>query len=145
MPNRILTGTTYYSEIRGRLGVGDDIVSDADIDALSVLPIAEAKIIASVPGYASLTGDNANYVYTAAICMVAAILAPSMNARIKKSKKDFDFSLENQTVDWGKRSIELVDEAYEYIGLIDVVSGESIPIFGVAGPTRTKQTRYGCQ
>ncbi len=145
MPNRILTGTTYHGEIRGRLGVGDDIVSNTDIDALSVLPVAEAKIIASVPGYASLTNDNANYVYTAAICMVAAILAPSMTARIKKSKKDFDFSLENQTVDWGKRSIELVDEAFEYIGLIEAVGGESIPVLGVAGPTRVKQSQYGCQ
>lgn len=136
VPNKILTSETYHEEIRGRLGVGLDIVSNTDIDALSVLPIGEAKIIASVPDYSSLTGDDSNYVYAAAICMVAAILAPSMPARIKKSKKDFDFSIENQSVDWRARSVELVDDAYALIDLISTKTVSDAPIFGVAGSTR---------
>lgn len=138
MPNRILTTETYHDEIRWRLGVGEEILSNASIDAPSVLPIAEAKVIKNVPQYSELVGDDANYLYAAAICMVAAMLAPSMAARIKKSKKDFDWSIENQIVDWQVVSIALVDEAFEHIGLIeDGGSAQStIPVFGVSGPTR---------
>lgn len=87
MANKILTTETYHEEIRGRLGVGEDVISDADIDALSVLPIGESRIVKAIPDYAELTGDDQTYVYAAAVCMVAAILAPSMTARIKKSKR----------------------------------------------------------
>lgn len=85
--NKILTTETYHEEIRGRLGVGEDVISDADIDALSVLPIGESRIVKAVPDYAELTGEDQTYVYAAAVCMVAAILVPSMTARIKKSKR----------------------------------------------------------
>ncbi|APB75626.1 hypothetical protein [Paenibacillus polymyxa] len=140
--NKILTTETYYEEIRGRLGVGEDVISDADIDALSVLPIGESRIIKAVPDYAVLTGDDQTYVYAATVCMVAAILAPSMTARIKKSKKDFDFSFENQVVDWKKYAVQLVDEVYEFIESISTVQqGTNVPVFGVAGPTRTKEGR----
>ncbi|MFT9371694.1 MAG: hypothetical protein ABF621_24050 [Paenibacillus polymyxa] len=74
--------------------------------------------------------------------MVAAILAPSMTARIKKSKKDFDFSFENQVVDWKKYAVQLVDEAYEFIESISTVQqGTDVPVFGVAGPTRVRERR----
>jgi hypothetical protein len=138
VPNRILTGTTYYSEIQGRLGVDANILPTADIDALSVLPIAEAKLISSVPDYQTLIGDDKSYLYAAAICMVAAILAPSMAVRIKKSKKDFDFSIENQSVDWKKRAIELVDEAYSLIDMISTKTVTHLPQMVVSGPTRAK-------
>lgn len=142
MANKILTTETYHEEIRGRLGVGEDVVSNADIDALSILPIAELKVVAAVPDYAELVDDDRNCVYAAAVCMVAAILAPSMGARIKKAKKDFDFSIENQAVDWSKQAIGLIDEAYSLIDQISSVeSSRGIPIFGVSGPTRAKQER----
>jgi hypothetical protein len=140
LPNRILTTETYHDEIRGRLGVGEEIITNVSIDVPSVLPIAESKIIANVPDYVDLTGDDAGYLYAAATCMVAAILAPSMGARIKKSKKDFDWSIENQLVDWQTAANALVDEAYELIGMIQN-GGSTVsvaPAFGVSGPTRLK-------
>ncbi|OMD87823.1 MULTISPECIES: hypothetical protein [Paenibacillus] len=142
MANKILITDTYHDEVRGRLGVGEDVISDADIDALSVLPIAEAKVIKEVPDYADLVEDDRNYVYAAAVSMVAAILAPSMTARIAKSKKDFDYSIENQVVDWRAFGIQLIDDAYALIDLISTVTpGTDAPIFGVAGPTRYKERR----
>ncbi|MEK4474346.1 hypothetical protein NSQ91_14110 [Paenibacillus sp. FSL R7-0048] len=142
MANKILITDTYHDEVKGRLGVGEDVISDADIDALSVLPIAEAKVIKEVPDYADLVEDDRNYVYAAAVSMVAAILAPSMTARIAKSKKDFDYSIENQVVDWRAFGIQLIDDAYALIDLISTVTpGTDAPIFGVAGPTRYKERR----
>jgi hypothetical protein len=145
MANKILTTETYHEEIRGCLGVGEDVISNTDIDALSVLPIAEAKVIAAVPDYTDLIDDDRNYVYAAAVSMVAAMLAPSMTARIAKSKKDFDFSIENQVVDWRARGIQLVDDAYALIDLIStVIPSTDTPIFGVAGPTRYKERWRTC-
>lgn len=142
MPNRILNTQTYHTEIQARLGVGADALPNVDIDAISVLPIAEARIIKAVPNYVDLTGDDANYLYAATICLVAAMLAPSMPARIKKSKKDFDFSFENQAMNWTARSIELVDEAYSMIDFISTQAGSDAPIFGVAGPTRANASLH---
>lgn len=145
MANKILTTETYHEEIRGRLGVGEDVVSNTDIDALSILPIAEAKVIAAVPDYAELIDDDRNYVYAAAISMVAAMLAPSMTARIAKSKKDFDFSIEVQAVDWRAFGIQLVDDAYSLIDLIStVIPGVDTSVFGVSGPTRYKERWRRC-
>ncbi|MNC25490.1 hypothetical protein D3C75_735790 [compost metagenome] len=99
-------------------------------------------MIAAVPDYAELVDDDWNYVYAAAVCMVAAILAPSMGARIKKAKKDFDFSIENQAVDWSKRAIELIEEVYSLIDQISTVDANlTYPTFGVSGPTRAKHER----
>ncbi|MDT0123881.1 hypothetical protein Q9R46_14565 [Paenibacillus sp. RRE4] len=141
--NKILTTETYHEEIRGRLGVGEDVVSNTDIDALSVLPIGEARIITAVPNYDELTGVDEIYVYAAAVCMVAAILAPSMAAKIKKTMKDFDFSFENQAVNWESRASQLVDEANEFIGLIST-SQETpdAPLLMLSGPTREKERRH---
>lgn len=137
MANKILIGSTYYSEIRGRLGVSISDVSDTDIDARSVMNIAENQVIAIVPNYATLNGIDSDYVYTAAVCMVAAILAPSMAMKMKKSKKDFDSAFENQTVNWQKRSADLINDAYAAIGMISTQTSETaLPLFGVAGPTR---------
>lgn len=142
MANKILDSESYHGEIRGRLGVGEDVLPNADIDAPSVLPLAELKVIAAVPNYEDLSVDDEVYIYAAAICMVAAILAPSMTARFKKMKRDFDFTVENQTVDWSKRSIALIDEAYSFIDQISTVeSGHVVPVFGVSGPTRAKNER----
>lgn len=142
MANKILNTDTYHDEIRGRLGVGEDVLSNVDIDAPSVLPIGENKVISSVPDYENLDDEDNNYLYAAAICMVAAILAPSMVARFKKAKKDFDFFYENQTVNWNKISNDLFDEAYGYIDQIStVVQGRDIPVIGLAGPTRLKEMR----
>jgi hypothetical protein len=143
MPNKILTGSTYYSEIRGRLGVSVSDISNDDIDARSVMAIAEKKVIESVPDYETLTGSDSDYVYTAAICMVAAMLAPSMATRLKKSKKDFDSGFENQTIDWNNRSIALIDDCYAAIGEISTqASLTGFSVFGVAGPTRANAPKY---
>lgn len=138
VPNKILIGDTYHEEIRGRLGVDDSIVTDVDIDAPSVLPIAEVRIIKDVPNYESLTGDDQLYLYAAAVSLVAAILAPSMGARIKKSKKDFDFTIENEKVNWSARSDQLQDEAYSFLNMISTQTVANLPMMGVSGPTRAK-------
>ncbi|MHA7963530.1 hypothetical protein ACX93W_05235 [Paenibacillus sp. CAU 1782] len=141
MPNNILNSETYHEEIRSRLGVGADIVSDADIDAPSVLPIAEDRIIEMVPDYETATDKKERYIYAAAICMVAAILAHSMNVRIRKAKKDFDFTIENFATDWGQLKKMLMEEIEGLIGSITDDEGSTKQMLDFAGPTRLKESR----
>lgn len=142
LANRILKTNTYHDEIRARLGVGKEIISDNDIDAPSVVPVGEAKVIARVPGYVDLTDDNAVFLYSATICTIAAILAPSMYVRIKKATKDFDFTVENFETDWDKVAAEAQAEAEELLSYIPEASPAcNVPIFGLAGPTRAKANR----
>ena len=117
-------------------------MSNAEIDAPSVLPVAEAKVISIVPNYADLSEDEASYLYAAAVCKVAATLAPSMAARIKKAKKDFDFTVENREVNWNVIRGQLLEEINELISLIVDGNIPATPIFGVAGPTRFKESKW---
>jgi hypothetical protein len=141
--NRILTTSTYHDEIRGRLGVSASILPNADIDAPSVLPIAEARVISRMTDYASLTGDDQSFAYAAAIAMTAALLAPSMGSRIKKSEADSDYKYENTIVDWNQRARELEAEAYSWIDYISTQPIVELPPMAVAGPTRLKQQQQG--
>lgn len=145
MPNKILTTETYHEEIRNRLGVSEGEMPDTQIDSFSVLPIVEARLIRIVPNYAELTGDDQVYMYGAAICAVAAMLAPALAGRLKQSMKDFDFSYTNQTVDWAAVGAALQAEADGLIGLISTQTsgGLTTPMMRVAGPTRAKE-RWRC-
>jgi hypothetical protein len=137
--NRILTTSTYHDEIRGRLGVDKNILPDSDIDAPSILPIAEARVVARVPDYARLTGDDQSFVYAAAVAMVAALLAPTMPSKLKASEGDSDYKYTNNPVNWSARAKELEDEAYSWIDYISTQPVVELPPMTLAGPTRLKQ------
>ncbi|MDK8182109.1 hypothetical protein [Paenibacillus sp. UMB4589-SE434] len=141
MANKILITDTYHREIQALLGVSDKILPNTDIDAPSVLFVAEAKVIAAVPDYASLLDDDKAFLYAATIHMVAAILAPSMSTRIAKSKKDFDFSYEHFQIDWQKRGQLLMQEAYDLIDFISTQDTAEHPVFSATGPTRVSKKR----
>jgi len=128
--------TTYHDEVRARLGVTLATLPDTDIDAPSVLPVAEGMVVARVPDYATLTVDNQSFVYAAAICMIGAVLSPSMAARIKASEGDSDYKYTNQAVAWEERKRDLTAEAYSLMDLISTQITVELPQVGVAGPTR---------
>jgi hypothetical protein len=130
---------TYHDEVRARLGVDKGTLPDSDIDAPSVLPVAEGLVVARVPDYATLTTDNQSFVYAAAICMIGAVLAPSMPARIKASEGDSDYKYTNQAVAWEERKRELTAEAYSLMDMISTQITVELPQVGAAGPTRYAQ------
>jgi hypothetical protein len=131
--------TTYHDEVRARLGVTLATLPDTDIDAPSVLPVAEGMVVSRVPDYATLTTDNQSFVYAACICMIGAVLAPSMAARIKASEGDSDYKYTNQAVAWEERKRDLTAEAYSLMDLISTQVTVELPQAGVAGPTRYAQ------
>lgn len=122
MANLILTADGWQGRVRNRLGVDDTYLTDADIAQPDIISVAEANIIDQVPDYADLTGSKRTWLEAATVCECAALLCPSMAARLPASEQGPHFTRE-VTVDWDKKRQELEAERDSYIGkIIDLVA-----------------------
>lgn len=122
MANLILTADGWQGRVRNRLGVDDTYLTDADIAQPDIISVAEANIIDQVPDYADLTGSKRTWLEAATVCECAALLCPSMAARLPASEQGPHFTRE-VTVDWDKKRQELEAERDSYIGkIIDLVT-----------------------
>lgn len=137
--------TTYHDEVRARLGTDVGVIPDTDIDAPSVLPVAESLVVSRVPNYASLLADDQSLVYAAAILVIAAVLAPSMSNRVKLSEGDSDYKYEMQKVNWPQRKTELMGEAYSLMDLISTQTTVDLTQMVATGPTTAKQQQMAAQ
>ncbi|WAH35044.1 hypothetical protein [Alicyclobacillus dauci] len=137
--------TTYHDEVRAHLGVDSGVLPDSDIDAPSVLPIAEGLVVSRVPDYDTLTDDNQSFMYAAAVAMIAAVLAPSMASRLKASEGDSDYKYTNQNVDWTERKKDLEAVSYGHMDLITTQTVVELPQLGLSGPTRSKAQQLAAQ
>lgn len=144
-PLIVVNSGSYHDEIRAQLGVDDSVLADTDIDSVSVLGLGEGYVIARVPDYATLTGVDANLVYSAAIMSTASVIAPSMSARLKASEGDSDYKYTNQNVDWKSRQQALMDGAYSLMDLISTQTVVELTLVGVAGPTTLKQQQMAAK
>jgi hypothetical protein len=144
-PRIVAASDTYHDEVRARLGVSPGVLPDIDIDAPSVLPVAEALVISRVPEYASLTGDDQNFLYAATISMIAALLAPTMGSRLKASEGDSDYKYTNQNVDWVARGEALTAEAYSLLDLISTQTTVQLTQLVATGPTTLRQQQMRTQ
>lgn len=122
MANLILTADGWQGRVRNRLGVDDTYLTDADIAQPDIISVAEANIIDQVPDYADLTGSKRTWLEAATVCECAALLCPSMAARLPASEQGPHFTRE-VAVDWDKKRQELEAERDSYIGkIIDLVA-----------------------
>jgi len=111
--NKILA-TGYEAQVRVDMGVTTSILPDADIQSKATL--AEALIIKSVPGYASLTGDDLTFLQSAAIAQVCALLCPGMAQRVKVMQQDETlYSFKIQATNWDRKKREFEGLVREYI------------------------------
>lgn len=146
MPNRILNSDTYHDEVRSKIGVTADVLPDPLIDAPTVVRIAEARLIDRVSAfcdYTTLKDDDQAFLYAAAVSMAAAILAPTMGARILKSEGDADYKYTTNDVDWTNRARDLEEEAYSYLDYISVQPVTELKMMAATGPTRSNGNKGG--
>lgn len=129
MANLILTAEGWQGRVRNKLGVDEAYLTDADISQPDIITVAEANIIEQVPDYASLTGNNRTWLEAATVCECAALLCPSMAARLPASEQGPHFTRE-VTVDWDKKRQELEAERDSYIAKI--VGLVAVPHFGLS-------------
>ena len=129
MANLILTAIGWQSRVRNRLGVDDAYLTEADIAQPDIISVAEANIIEQVPDYATLTGSKRTWLEAATVCECAALLCPSMAARLPASEQGPHFTRE-VAVDWDKKRQELEAERDSYIAKI--VGLVAVPHFGLS-------------
>lgn len=140
MANRILTNTGWEARIQKKMGVDPAYLPDADLSQPDVITVAEANIIKQVPNYASLTDDDLVYLEAATVCECAAIICPSMPARLPKREQGPSESHEID-VDWEGKKAEFEGERDRYIGNISTVNIPTLCHFGISTPHHHHHTR----
>ncbi len=128
MPNRILTEEGWQNRVRNILGVDEAYLADSDIEKPDIINVAEANIIALVPGYASLEGDERIWLESATVCECAALLCPTLKVRVPIREQGPHFT-RDLTYDWDERRKELERERNILIGKIAVTLA-TVPHFG---------------
>lgn len=132
---RIMTEAGDMDGIRVMARMNERELSDADILSPGLLPGVEARVILSLPGYASLGAD-----YTAILrSAVTKITAAWALASQPESEKSLDY---DQTRKREEQVSRLLSEAKDDLGLIpgSEPSFTTPDLLRVAGPTRTAKT-----
>lgn len=135
MANRILTEPGWEDRIRVKVGVDEATLPDAVLQSPDVIDVAEAKVIAAIPHWQELTGDDRLFLEAATVCMAAIQVIDSMSVRLpaRMNGPGLDVQVE---VDWKSRRLSLQEERDEYLGRISGDGGTGFGGFWLAGPSR---------
>lgn len=135
MANRILTEPGWEDRIRVKVGVDEAALPDAVLQSPDVIDVAEAKVIAAIPHWQELTGDDRLFLEAATVCMAAIQVIDSMSVRLptRMNGPGLDVQVE---VDWKDRRGALQAERDEYLGRISRDGGTGFGGFWLAGPSR---------
>ena len=136
--NRILTAEGWQQRIRDKMGVFDSYLPDSAVEQPDIIGVAEANVIAQIPDYDTLSGDERVYLETAVVCECCVLLCPSMQARLPIQEQG-PATAHRLYVDWEKKQAQYMAERDEYIGKIfsAISSGHSfLPHLMVTYPVR---------
>lgn len=118
MANRILTAENWQQRIRDKLGIDAAYLPDSVIEQPENITVAEANIIAQLPDYSSISDDTAKiYLEAAVVCECAALICPSLPARLP-AKETGPHESHELDVDWAKTKADLEAERDEYVGKV---------------------------
>jgi hypothetical protein len=115
MANRILTEENWQQRIRDKLGVDAAYLPDTVIQQPDIITVAETNIIEQIPNYASLEDDKKVYLEAAVVCECAALLCPSMPARLPITQQGPHES-HQLYIDWDKKKANFETDRDGYIG-----------------------------
>jgi hypothetical protein len=144
MANRILTATGWEKRIQDKMGVDPAYLPDSVVQQPDHIAVAEANIIAQIPGYATVTGDAKVYLEAAVVCECAVLLCPGMPARLPRQSQGPHARYELDT-DWDKKKAELAAERDGHVNrVLEIAFPSSAPAFrssfAVTTPTRAWET-----
>jgi hypothetical protein len=127
-----------YNAIRVKAGITTDDLSDADIDTIGLLPVAEAEITSVVTDYAAILaagGANKVFLQAAAISLCAALATGLLEMKRSQSFKLADYSESESKVDWKAKVTMLMQEAQGYLMRISTHAHTRRTLFSATGPT----------
>jgi hypothetical protein len=128
----LIVSSGWEQRVRDELGTDEIYVPDSFLR--NQIGLAEANIIKFVPEWESMPDDKKIYIETAVICECAALVCPSMPARLPK-KESGPHAAYELDVDWSELREILLDKRNS---CLSETTGEleEVPFFGLAGPGR---------
>lgn len=135
-----------YESVRRALGgVSVSMISDSDIDDITIIGLAEAWVIKQVPEYTSITNDtDLLYLKAAVVNKAASLLCPMCATKNKIEVKTIDTSWKKDKIDW-KAHAELLESkavsALQEITTVEVNTGSDASMFIIANSKRYYDSR----
>ena len=121
----------WEQKVRDELGTDEIYVPDSILR--NQIDLAEANIIENAPEWELVPADKREYLETAAVCECAALVCPSMPARLPK-KETGPHAAYELDIDWGELRNDLQGKRDSCLSKIIEVG--DVPFFGLAGPGR---------
>jgi hypothetical protein len=136
------TDTSYLGSVRTLLGIDrDDAVTltDDDINDITVIDMAEMDVLSYLP---ASTDPSSPKVKLAVIYTMAAILCPTMPARVDIEVKGIDSGWKRKAVDYGELAERLLGQSSTVLEQLREESGGDSDLFRIAPSKRAVNTRY---
>jgi hypothetical protein len=121
----------WEQKVRDELGTDEIYVPDSFLH--NQINLAEANIIENAPEWELVPADKKVYLEIAVICECAALVCPSMSARLPK-KETGPHAAYELDIDWGELRNDLQGKRDSCLSKIIEVG--DVPFFGLAGPGR---------
>lgn len=121
----------WEQKVRDELGTDEIYVPDSFLH--NQINLAEANIIENAPEWELVPADKKVYLEIAVICECAALVCPSMPARLPK-KETGPHAAYELDIDWGELRNDLQGKRDSCLSKIIEVG--DVPFFGLAGPGR---------
>lgn len=135
MPESFIIGVDYATRVRNRLGVTDIDLTTGEIDEF--LEEAEWAVADRITSYATLTGKDLVYLKAGTVYALAAKMCPTLKAKIPKTEKGLNTSVESAE-DWDTKEKKMLDGMNEQLSKITGYTADysAAPLFALAGPIR---------
>lgn len=122
----------FENEVRLKLGVEEDAVSDEELRSRFVCGAAERRIIKRVPDYKLITDeDELMFLELAVILQIAVDLCPSMPSRFNIEESTLDIRWKKGRINWEEKVLNLLaqlEDALSHITSVSVNRGQEAPL-----------------
>lgn len=122
----ILTIGAFEAQVRAKLGVYDDELSDVDLNMPLIKDLAEAVVAKRVPNYASITDAiDTLYLQNATVAYICYLVAPSMPRRLNTEVSTLDTKWKKDKVNWEEMALRFLaefEESLQSMTTVEVIS-----------------------
>lgn len=135
MPESFIIGVDYATRVRNRLGVTDIDLTTGEIDEF--LEEVEWTVADRITTYATLAGKDLAYLKAGTVYALAAKMCPLLKAKIPKTEKGLNTSVESAE-DWDTKEQKMLNGMNEQLSKITGYTADysAAPLFALAGPIR---------
>ena len=122
----------FEDEVRLRLGVDEDILTNNELRSRFVYRAAERKIIKRAPDHKLITDENElMFLELAVILQIAVDICPSIPSRFNVEESTLDIKWKKGRINWEEKLLNLLSQlegALSHITSVSVLRGQDAPL-----------------